>query len=139
MIVYSVLTRRNDEVDLEGIFSTNELAEKFIKHYTKKHPEYTDKDSHYRDIWTEIISVDERIDRITYPVYKVELDEEDGWECGEIDEEFMSGPVGKVWDLDDPDGTIFYWAVNLIDYDGIGEERIFELGKKLIEEYKNKS
>lgn len=135
MTVYSVLTRRNDEIELEGIFSSNELAEKFIKYYIKKHPDYAE-DTHYRDIWTEVITVDERIDRMTYPVYKVELDNEDGWECDKIDEQFMCSAPGEVWDLDDEDGAVYYWAVYLIDYDGLGKEGMFELGKKLIEDYK---
>ena len=135
MIVYSVLTRRNDEVDLEGIFSTKDLADKFINYYVDKHPDYAE-DSNYRDIWTDVVTVDERIDRINYNVYKVELDNEDGWECDKIDEEFMCGAPGEVWDLDDADGTIYYWAVYLIDYDKVGKKTIFELGKKMIDDYK---
>jgi hypothetical protein len=136
MIVYNILTRRNDEVDLEGTFSTNELADKFINYYIEKHPDYADKDSHYRDIWIENIIVDERIDKISYPAYKIELDDEDGWECEEVDEESIYGPLAEVWDLDDGDGVIYYWCVCLLDYDGVGKEAIFELGKKMIEDYK---
>ena len=135
-LVYAVQTQRNDDIELEGIFSSQENAVHYINKYIEKNPEYSSDLDNWRIIWFKPVRVDEGLTKILYPIFKIEyiIDEFDNgeWLYEETDLAFIYGLLGEVDFLDDENGKVFCWYVCLPSFFG---NSVFDEGKRLINDF----
>jgi hypothetical protein len=135
-LVYVVQTQHNNDIELEGVFSTEENATRYVNKYIEKHPEYSNDTDNWRIIWVKPVRVDEGLTKILYPIYKIEctLDEsgQAEWLYEETNIGFVYGLLGEVDFFDDENDKIFCWYVHLADLSGNG---VFDVGKQLINDF----
>ena len=136
-IVYAVMSQRNDEIDLEGIFSTELLAKQFIADFVEKDPDYSNEVDNWRTIWVKPVRIDEEITKITYPTYQIEYEIEDGegeWTCRQVNRGQVYSLLGVVDYIDDENDVPYNWYVYLSGT--LEKEEIEKVGKRLINEFR---
>ena len=134
-LIYIVMSVHLDDSTIQGVFSTEALAQEFMAAFKAKNPEeYSEDNSWYS--WMSLISmrVDEEIIKLKYPIYQIEYDvESEKWNCKKIDTGLSHTLLEEVCFVEDENDDPEWYNVDICN--GESEDEIFKHGQALIKAF----